>query len=264
MFSIIIPTFNRPAGLQRAVESVKRQTFRDFELIVVDDASSLDYAHRICSESGLNARVVRNTRNLGAGGARNAGIHVSCGRYVSFLDDDDEYEPDFLASTLATLQRTSDATVMSWCSVRLVDDLADGGAGWRTRTFPPQHTSIVALYEDLMSIGIGCGVTIKSDFFNRRDWFDTRLRTVEDADLFLRIIASEREAVVVPGVHVSVHHHGDERLTDVRMHELRIRECNLLLARYAEVFDCYPSLHSQLQHQINQLQSEILFHDVLS
>ena len=138
MFSIIVPTFNRPAGLQRAVESVKRQTNQDFELIVVDDASHLDYAQRVCSESGLNARVLRNTRNLGAGGARNAGIHVSCGRYVSFLDDDDEYGPDFLASSLATLQGTNDATVMSWCSVRWVDDLAKDGTGWRTRTFQSQ------------------------------------------------------------------------------------------------------------------------------
>lgn len=261
-FSIIVPTLNRPGGLQRAVESVKRQTCQDFELIVVDDGSCSDYAQAVCDTSGLRARVVRNSRNLGAGGARNAGLHLSRGRYVSFLDDDDEYGPDFLRASLAVMAATPESVVMCWCSVRWVDDVSDEGARWCTRTFPSQHASRTALFEDLMSIGTGFGVTLKADFLRRRECFDTDLRTVEDADLFLRIIASGRLPIVVPGVHVTVHNHGDSRLTDARMNELRIRECRLLLSRYRDVFDVYPSLKAQLEHQIHHLHKEVAVHDV--
>src|SRR6266849_1500345 len=90
-FSIVIPTYNRAQLLAHALESVWRQRFRDYEVIVVDDGSNDEtqaYLH------GLNnkVRVIRQ-ENRGPGAARNIGAHQAHGDYVAFLDSDDLWFP---------------------------------------------------------------------------------------------------------------------------------------------------------------------------
>jgi glycosyltransferase involved in cell wall biosynthesis len=257
VFSIIIPTFNRPAELRRAIESVCRQTYRNFELIVVDDCSEIDYASEFHRASGLPGQALRTPRNLGAGGARNAGLRVSLGKYVSFLDDDDEFGAEFLASTLAALRGTPATTVISWCGVYSVSDFGDGVSKHSTRVFGGEYRTDLAAFEDLMSIGTGFGVTIKADFMNRSAWFDQALRAVEDADLFLRVIAGGYRPTVVPGIHVTIHRHGHGRLTDIGMHKTRIKECKMLIERYEEVFNAYPSLRAQLLRHVSNLEAQM-------
>src|SRR3977135_2846307 len=84
--SIIIPTYNRPQLLRRAVESA-RTAGSDVEIIVVDDASVDDTA-LVCRDlTGIN--YIRLDRNQGVAGARNVGILASSSQYIAFLDDDD-------------------------------------------------------------------------------------------------------------------------------------------------------------------------------
>lgn len=87
--SIILPTFNRASTLPRAVESVLRQDYGDFELIIVDDASS-DQTGQVI-ETFKDGRIVyvRNSKNLGAAAARNVGISLARGTFVAFQDSDD-------------------------------------------------------------------------------------------------------------------------------------------------------------------------------
>src|SRR3989442_5787092 len=84
--SLIIPTFNRPHLLPRAVESAQRAG-RDVEVIVVDDAST-DCTAEVCAALP-NIRYVRLDRNQGVAGARNVGLLPSTGDFIAFLDDDD-------------------------------------------------------------------------------------------------------------------------------------------------------------------------------
>src|SRR5687767_6365924 len=84
--SVIIPTHNRPHLLPRAVESA-RGAAADPEIIIVDDASTDETAEVCRGLSGV--RYLRAERNQGVAGARNLGLLVSAGAYVSFLDDDD-------------------------------------------------------------------------------------------------------------------------------------------------------------------------------
>jgi glycosyltransferase involved in cell wall biosynthesis len=84
--SIVIPTYNRPKKLIRAVESVIEQTYTDWELIVVDDSSDVDAEETIPDDDRI--RYIQHECNKGAPAARNTGIDASNGEFIALLDDD--------------------------------------------------------------------------------------------------------------------------------------------------------------------------------
>lgn len=96
-FSVIIPTWNDAAVVGRAVASVLAQRFADFELIVVDDGSTDDTGERLAAWADPRLRYLRQEHG-GVTRARNHGIRSSRGRHLTFLDSDDQVEPDWLAS----------------------------------------------------------------------------------------------------------------------------------------------------------------------
>jgi glycosyltransferase involved in cell wall biosynthesis len=119
--SIILPTFNRVDVIGRAVSSVLRQTFHDWELIVVDDGSTDGTRARL---EGLDRRLrCIGQSNQGVYVARNTGLQAARGRYVTFLDSDDEWLPHFLALTTAFLRAHPDR---HWVTTEFVEDLGDG------------------------------------------------------------------------------------------------------------------------------------------
>ncbi len=101
--STIIPAFNAATRyLDRAIESVLEQSVQDFELIVVDDASTDDTARVVLRYP--RARYFRRAQNGGQAAARNDGARLAIGEFLAFLDQDDLWEPTFLEETLAILQ----------------------------------------------------------------------------------------------------------------------------------------------------------------
>ncbi|MBQ7567079.1 MAG: glycosyltransferase [Oscillospiraceae bacterium] len=102
LVSVIIPTYKRTVEyLSRAVQSVLAQTYENFELIVIDDSPAdyekrgeiADYMAAVASET---VRYYQNEKNMGGSLARNRGIELAKGEFISFLDDDDEYKPEKL------------------------------------------------------------------------------------------------------------------------------------------------------------------------
>jgi glycosyltransferase involved in cell wall biosynthesis len=91
--SVIIPTYNRAQFLPRAIRSVQGQTFRDWELIVVDDGS-IDGTQQLL-RAWADMRVVSQP-NRGVSAARNAGVRIASGEWIAFLDSDDEWRPEKL------------------------------------------------------------------------------------------------------------------------------------------------------------------------
>ena len=103
LLSIIIPTYNRPQLLLRAVNSALAQTIEDFEVIVVDDCSSKP----IDLPEHPHLRIIRLPENKGGSAARNIGTEAAKGRWINFLDDDDELLPHMAEVSLKALQQSS-------------------------------------------------------------------------------------------------------------------------------------------------------------
>jgi len=96
-FSVIIPAFNRPDDLYRALKSLMSQKFKDFEVIILDDNSKVDLKKIVDEFSdSFQIKYKKFDENKGAAFARNAGVQMSEGRFVAFLDSDDEFCPEKL------------------------------------------------------------------------------------------------------------------------------------------------------------------------
>lgn len=94
-FSIIIPLYNKEKYIKRALYSVLNQKFKNYEIIVINDGST-DRSLSVVQSIKDNRIKIYNQKNLGLNNARNAGITKATGKYISFLDADDEYRPNFL------------------------------------------------------------------------------------------------------------------------------------------------------------------------
>ena len=259
LFSIVVPTHERPRLLHRALRSIVLQDFTDYEVVVVNDGSKLSYDRVLdfCDATNLkNFKYIKMDENLGVSLARNAGARVASGRYVTFLDDDDELLPGFLTATCEALVTNDRVGKFGWCGVRHMnyDSFSGTITSVSTRTFSGGRSKVL-LYEDLMSIGIGFGITIERNLLERLGSFDISFQLVEDADLFLRLIDDNVDPIIIPGVHVILHNHSGPRLTGRDRHELRIIECQRLLDSHKGVFERYPTLEFQLQGHVSRLKS---------
>jgi glycosyltransferase involved in cell wall biosynthesis len=180
-FSVIIPVYNRARTLQAALESVRAQSFQDFEILVVDDGSR-DNPRAVADAFGdARIRFIRQD-NAGGGAARNTGIDHARGDFLAFLDSDDIFLPDHLANMHALLRGTTGQA--GYARVRV-----DRGAG-RIFLKPPRA---IAPGED-MATYLLCdrGFTPTSTIVAPRDAaarirFDEHLRVAEDTDFAIRL-----------------------------------------------------------------------------
>ena len=110
-----MPVYNSMATLERALRSVQRQTFADWELLVVDDCST-DGSHETINKwaaADSRIRLIRSTENRGAGAARNLGLRSARGEFITYLDADDEYDPQYLEN-VARLRDKGDVLVFGY------------------------------------------------------------------------------------------------------------------------------------------------------
>lgn len=106
LVSIIIPTFNYGRYICRAVDSALSQTYPNIEVIVIDDGSTDETSFILADTYGQRISCLRQ-ENRGAAAARNIGISISRGDYITFLDADDRYMPENIAWKFEFLQQNT-------------------------------------------------------------------------------------------------------------------------------------------------------------
>ena len=227
--SVIIPTYNRAAMLSLAIDSVRSQTFHEWELIVVDDGSTDGTAEivRRAAREDAKIRLVQQP-NRGLAEARNAGIRVSRGTYLAFLDDDDRWLPEKLELQVRCMERSPKPGL----SYTLTANSDMEGRVYRT----VPEVAGRSYAELLMHNFIPCpSVMVRRDCLERVGFFHKEMNPAEDYDLWLRI-AAIASLDVVPYPLAIYRRHGrnmsdktlamyqaDLRVLEQQRHEARIR-----------------------------------------
>jgi glycosyltransferase involved in cell wall biosynthesis len=248
--TIVIPTHNRPYLLQRAVASALAQTVAEIEVIVVDDASYESV--RVEAEDG-RVRIFRNERSLGVSAARNVGLEHARGRWITFLDDDDELLPDMVEASLEAAGRSElpgPVAVLSGVEdvrpdgvvIRICEPIAVGRGGDLfghrfQQTYTQQTNSLFAPVEVLRAIG---------------GW-DGAIKGLEDDDLLLRLI-QVCSIDALPRVTYRLHAHDGPRLH--RDAVAMIEGMRTTMARYPGIYARYPQVRAKYLAMMSRLYLE--------
>lgn len=188
LVSVIIPTYRRSVLLRRAIESVRRQTYGNVEILVVDDASRDDTEATVRSIADPRIRYICHPMNKGVSATRNTGIMEARGEYIALLDDDDRWCEAKLEKQVRALENYDAVlctTIMQGIPTRVVWSERISLAHLRRGSFYPS------------------GLMAKTGVL-RDVMFDETLRVGEDWDLFIRIALRYRigwlkDALVVYG-----------------------------------------------------------------
>lgn len=189
--SVVIPTFNRVATIQRAIDSVLSQTFTNFELIVVDDGSTDETAEIVSQNHDQRIIFIRSSVNQGSAATRNIGVSKSSGDILCFLDSDDVWLCTFLERVVDKLENSPD--------VGFVYTLALNGPLW---TLEGSYKYAEALRQGYISATITLGV--RRDAFLRVGGFDPSLRMCDDDDLCFKLAKDYSFALITEPLAVAV------------------------------------------------------------
>ena len=181
--SIVVPTFNRGGCIGSCVGSALAQTYGDFELIVVDDASSDDTALRVNSFKDSRLRYLRHDVNRGGNAARNTGIRASRGEFVAFLDSDDVWHPEKLEEQLTALHRLGPAWGLSYTWVSRVD--SSGAEVSRAEPTFEGNCSTRILLSNF--IGSFSSVVVRRSVLQQCGELDEGFKSCQDWDLYIRV-----------------------------------------------------------------------------
>lgn len=177
MISIVLPSFNRAHILPKAVESILRQTYKDFELIIVDDGSS-DNTCEVVKGFNDDRIVYVHQENAGACVARNNGIDHARGEYIAFQDSDDVWHEDKLEKQLTTLRNTGADVV--FCRMNRMSD--GKNVGLVSDYF---HEGFLSKEELPMSIGTQT-LMGKSAVF-KQEKFDPEMPRFQEFEMLVRV-----------------------------------------------------------------------------
>lgn len=182
LVSIIIPTFNRNTLLQRALNSIYKQTYSNFEIIVVDDGST-DQTDKMIKDRFPKVRYLPQP-NAGVSRARNKGIEIAHGEWFAFLDSDDEWLPQKLANQISLLKSKPDYKICHTEEQWVRDGIKVNQMKKHKKTGGWIFSQCLPLCAMSPS-----SIVIHNSIFSELGCFDTTLPACEDYDMWLRITA---------------------------------------------------------------------------
>lgn len=230
--SIILPTYNRAATLPRALASIRAQTWRDYEIIIVDDGSTDATPKLLRTWTGSPRLRSIRVANGGPAAARNRGIRLARGHFVAFLDSDDAWVPDKLERQLR-VQAQRGAGVVHCDMLRILP----GGRTRLMRTPEVQRGRVIdARTGEFQTKGLGIqSVVVERRLLADVGGFDPELKALEDLELLLRLArVTDFAAIHAP----LVLYHAGPGVSTARLAVARARR--RLLRRHREVVAASP------------------------
>lgn len=198
LVSVIIPTYNRPLTLSRAIDSVMNQTYSNIEIIVVDD-NDPNTIGRIETEElmrkykmHINIKYIKHEHNKNGSAARNTGFKYSMGHYIMFLDDDDEFLVNKVMTQVDCLERRDD----SWGACYTKYKRLKNG---KTDTICAENREGNLYFEELcrnLFIQAGSNLMIRREAFVSIGGFDESFQRNQDIEFCVRLFKKYKLAYV--------------------------------------------------------------------
>ena len=184
--SVIIPTFNREKLIGNSIKSVLNQTFKNFELIIVDDGSTDNTSEVVDKFQDNRIKYIKLDKNQGASNARNIGIKNAKGKYISFQDSDDIFYPNKLEIQLNNIIK--EKSDLDFCKINVIYNNT-------FRYFVPSNIvekrfEKVDFFDELISNGNFIStqsILIKKSFMKKFP-FDPNMPRLQDYDVILRMV----------------------------------------------------------------------------
>ncbi len=178
-------TYNSARFLDEAVLSIVRQSFEDWELIIVDDCSTDDTRGRLdhWAQRDRRIRVFSTPTNSGVGGARDHGIRFARGRYIAIMDSDDVALPDRIGRQVAFLQTHADVIALGTQTIQVTEDGAEIGR----KIFPCDSATLYKMLYTAAPIQIPTLMVNRMKMPADFEWFASK-RYAEDTLLFFKLL----------------------------------------------------------------------------
>jgi glycosyltransferase involved in cell wall biosynthesis len=243
LVSVVIPTYQRPTFLGRAIESVLKQTYENWELLVIDDNDPASEARRETEalmrrfEEDARIRYLKHERNQGGAAARNTGIEQARGEYVAFLDDDDEWLPEKLTAQLLVFAKVKADTAAVYTGFYRITESSHNPS-----VQLPKHRG--NLFEALLKrnvVGTTSTLLCRRKVLLQVGLFDPALPAKQDVDLYLRLARYFRFDYVAEPL-VYFHQHANARVSNDD--DRAVIAHKLFYAKYATHLCRYPKIHS--------------------
>jgi len=185
--TIVIATYNRAHLIGGATRSVLHQSYQDFELIVVDDASTDHTEEVVARFNDKRIRYLRHEQNKGVAAARNSGIEIARGKYIAFLDSDCEWLPQKLQRQMDVFGELSTHVGVVYTDLFTVSE-SGTKRHWHSPRIMPEDGTV---YEDMLAnrlVGICMpSVVTRRECLAKVGLFDPQFRRLEDGDLYIRL-----------------------------------------------------------------------------
>ncbi len=243
MVSVIIPTHNRSKMLERAIESVLEQTYKHFELIIVDDDSIDDTPKTVREIDDPRIRYHRNETNRGGSGSRNVGIGLSKYGLIAFLDDDDMWLPTKLEKQVAVLECASD----DHCGVYTgLVKIRDGTAISKKVNRAEGDLFDELLWENI--IGSTSCVLLRKECVKEVGGFKEGLPASQELELYLRLSLKYKfKSIPEPLVKYSIHE--NKQITSD--YSKKIASKKYIYERYKTYFASNRKLHAKHHYELS-------------
>ena len=248
LVSCILTTYNRCDLLKRSLDSILNQTYKNLEILIIDDCSSDNTEKFVKSYNDKRIIYIRHNSNKGLAQSRNTGIENSSGKYFAFLDDDDEWFPNKIEQQLELFQNSDLKNLgMVMCGMRRIN-----GKNFIDQKESLRGNLLYKLLIDQPLVGNGSCALIKSEIYKKYGGFDVRYTRGIDGYYF-RKIATYYEIDYCDQILVNYYEDATDRITDY--HNLdKIREAlQIELLKFEErkkIIESYPKLEAKINIRI--------------
>lgn len=197
LVSVIIPTYKGAKALSRAIDSVLNQTYKNLEIIIVDDnVSSSD--ERIETEAVVskykeyrNIHYIKHEKNMNGAAARNTGISYANGEYICFLDDDDLYLPTRIEKSVKKLDASSDYdAVFTGVAITIGEKIKE------LRFVGKEEDFLFALFNNVGLFGTGSNLFLRKEAVTSINGFDTTFIRHQDVEFMLRFFMDHQATCI--------------------------------------------------------------------